>query len=354
MRCYGDKPREFLNKVPSGLLPVIEVDGQVITESALIAKLLEEWYPEPALLPPKQTEEASRAEYLMRLERQLFSDWLQWLCNGWGGATARARFEKTMDVVDSQLGETPGPYFLQDFGLVDITFAPFLERIAASIVYYKGLIVRGKGRWPHLERWFDAMETRPAYLAFRSDHYTHCHDLPPQLGGCISEPAGKPFAAAIDGIDDSSWCLPLSPLSSTSVPEAFAPGDDPPRDRLRAAAKLVGNHSAVTKFALRGVGQPGDRPVTAPLSDPTAKPGLEFEAEVDAALRHVAHALLKGTAGAADDPYPVPIVDAGGMNARPVVPSLMYLRDRVGVPRDMPLPAARQLRAHLQWFIDAL
>ena len=31
-----------------------------------------------------------------------------------------------------------------------------------------------------------------------------------------------------------------------------------------------------------------------------------------------------------------------------------YLRDRVGVPRDMRYPAARQLRAHLNWLIDSL
>ena len=29
MRCYGDKPAEFLSKVPSGLLPVLEVNGKV-------------------------------------------------------------------------------------------------------------------------------------------------------------------------------------------------------------------------------------------------------------------------------------------------------------------------------------
>eukprot|EP00955_Chlamydomonas_euryale_P038052 350975-Chlamydomonas_euryale.AAC.3 len=29
MRCYGDKPPAFMAKVPGGLLPVIEIDGQV-------------------------------------------------------------------------------------------------------------------------------------------------------------------------------------------------------------------------------------------------------------------------------------------------------------------------------------
>jgi hypothetical protein len=33
MRCYGDKPPSFLSKVPSGLLPVLELDGRVVTES---------------------------------------------------------------------------------------------------------------------------------------------------------------------------------------------------------------------------------------------------------------------------------------------------------------------------------
>ncbi|KAL4535030.1 hypothetical protein Ndes2437B_g05782 [Nannochloris sp. 'desiccata'] len=358
MRCYGGKPPEFLAKVPSGLLPVLEIDGKIITESAVIQGLLEELYPEPALLPKDGTQERARASALMRLERRLFSDWLQWLCNSWGNDGNRAAFENTMDTINKELGATEGPYFLSNFSLIDVIFAPFLERVVASIPYYKGVVVRGQGRYPNLDRWFEAMETREPYLAFRSDFYTHCHDLPPQLGGCISTPESLPFAAAIDGTDGKNWHLPLPPLTATSL-EPFCPGEDSARDRLRAAHQLVSNHTNVTKFALRGVGQPGPRPVSAPLSDPTAIPGMDYQTEVDAALRFVAAALLSG--GEVNGKPAVEVAlsssqqqQGSSLSGAPVVPSLEYMRDRVGVPRDMPLPAARQLRAHLNWFIDTV
>ncbi len=40
--------------------------------------------------------------------------------------------------------------------------------------------------------------------------------------------------------------------------------------------------------------------------------------------------------------------------AKGVASALSYLRDRTGVPRDLPLAAARQLRAHLNVAIDVL
>lgn len=356
MRCYGDKPPEFLRKVPSGLLPVLEIDGQVITESAVIQQVLEQIQPDPPMLPPEGSAERQRAAQLMRLERRLFSDWLQWLCNGWGHESNRDQFCRTMDAIDKELREAPGPYFLSEFGLVDITFAPFLERIVSSLLYYKGFVVRGEGRWEAVERWFDAMESRPAYLGFKSCHYTHVHDLPPQLGGCVSVPEAAAYAAAINGTDGRSWHLPLPPLTSTSLPTAHAPGEEPEVDRLQAAARLVQNREAVTKFALRGVGQRGARPVSARLCDPTAVPGLEFMPEVDAALRHVAHALLVGVEAKQAGSAALGAAGAseGALDGSPVVPSLSYLRDRVCVPRDLKLPAARQLRAHLNFAIDAL
>lgn len=45
------------------------------------------------------------------------------------------------------------------------------------------------------------MDTREVYRGAKSDYYTHCHDLPPQIGGCRVESAGVPFKDEIDGKD---------------------------------------------------------------------------------------------------------------------------------------------------------
>ncbi len=82
---------------------------------------------------------------------------------------------------------------------------------------------------------------------------------------------------------------------------------------------------------------------------------LMSEASALAGLRHVAHALLAGPDAkqrAASEA--VAVGESESMNGDAVVASAVYIRDRVGVPRDLPLPAARQLRAHLNWLIDTL
>ena len=46
-------------------------------------------------------------------------------------------------------------------------------------------------------------------------------------------PEAAAYAAAINGTDGRSWHLPLPPLTSTSLPTAHAPGEEPEVDRLQ-------------------------------------------------------------------------------------------------------------------------
>eukprot|EP00210_Caulerpa_lentillifera_P003523 g3362.t1 len=307
MRCYGDKPESFYNITSAGLLPVMEFEGKNYTESAFIASLLEKEFPENPLLPPTSktciklkllmkdldSKEYEKCMELMKLERRLFSAWCQWLCQSWAPDRQKANFETVIGEVESALAATDGPYFLgNEFTLIDIIFAPFLERMDASLAYYKGYEMRKTH--PKLEKWFEGMETRPTYIASRTDYYTHAHALPPQLGGCQMTNEGVPFAKRIDGLSNGAWKLPLEPLSSKSF-EPYSPGEYPAKDTYYAAKQLISNHNAVVRFALRGCGSEGSRPVMAPLSDPTAVPGMDAFQGTDAALRYYHHSLKLST-----------------------------------------------------------
>jgi hypothetical protein len=48
----------------------------------------------------------------LRLERQLFGNWLRLITSGWGDAGNAQRFEETMAEVDGALKRFGGPYFL--------------------------------------------------------------------------------------------------------------------------------------------------------------------------------------------------------------------------------------------------
>jgi len=366
LRCYGDKPSTFTAKVPGGMLPVMELDGQLCTESDTIMDLLERTFngPEyPAMLPEQGSPEWQKAQNLFRLERALFSRWLQWLTSGYNHEALRAAFEEALDVADQELenanvtalGQGKGGFFLgEQISMVDIKFAPFLERMHASLAYFKGFQVRDGERWPSLARWFDAMEKRSTYLGTKSDFYTHSHDLPPQLGGCASVDGSEQYRYAIDGKTGEdqgyTWTLPLrleeKQNTVTNVPCSSQMGDDgytiglagevingsPHLHALEAAIRVIGNHEAVVKFACRGTSSDMGKRYGAELASPTAKPDLEFVAGVDAALRAVVHALLDGVDSAA--PAKV-AVEPSSQELRVPHVCLAYLRDRVGVPRDM-------------------
>eukprot|EP00562_Extubocellulus_spinifer_P013481 CAMPEP_0178539320 /NCGR_PEP_ID=MMETSP0697-20121206/440_1 /TAXON_ID=265572 /ORGANISM="Extubocellulus spinifer, Strain CCMP396" /LENGTH=583 /DNA_ID=CAMNT_0020171601 /DNA_START=32 /DNA_END=1783 /DNA_ORIENTATION=- len=364
MRCYGEKPASFARMQPSGAIPVAKIDGVVYNQSNDIIFSLEQIFAdEKKSLSPKSEEEKTRAQRLLRLERQLFSAWMSWLTAGYG----RDGFIQVLNEVESELKSSKGGDFFmgKDVSLVDFMFAPFLERMAASLIYFKGYQFRvadgASTDFPAINKWFDAMETLESYQLTKSDYYTHCWDLPPQLGGCSYESDGERYEKAINGertLDGSrgSWELPLEKDCGGIEPDWKWCGDEGAALR-EATERLSFNHANIIKFAARGAGRKGMPPYSAPLSDPNATPNEAVLASVDTALRLVSLAMLDGTESYEKDiiAFANTLVKEGGADfAQDTVNSLAYLRDRVGVPRDMRLPAARQLRAHINWAIGKI
>ncbi|KAH7296906.1 hypothetical protein KP509_26G044400 [Ceratopteris richardii] len=326
MNCYGKKPDWYLEMIPSGLLPAVKLGERVIPESLDIMMILEQSFPQHKSLLPSESSPEKKAyvSILLKQERRLLGAWLSCLRGGmWGSMNS---FSKALDDANTSLMKFGGPYFLgQEFSLVDAVYAPFLERIAASSPYWVGVQVRGTDRWPALNAWFDAMDTRPAYQAMKSDDFTITHTLEPQIGKCRLLPEGAAYRAKIDG-KDGSWSLPLKPETTAW---GYDDGTGVGNAKQEAAKSLINNHEAIVKFAMRAFVN---------FEDSTA-------ASVDEGFRIVSHALLTG----------VENVRESSLNlSKDVALAAAYLRDRVGVPRDLTYPAARQLRAHLQWLVKSL
>jgi len=373
MRCYGDKPRSFSRLQPSGAIPVATIDGVTYRQSNDIMEVLEKSFPssEGYKSVAWKDSEQDDARRLLALERKIFSAWMYWLTGGDRGGRMRGQFVQTLEEVEFELNRNRDGkgFFMGDrVTIVDFMYASFLERMAASLLYYKGFQMRhskdaeSRSSFPALNRWFDAMETLPSYQVTKSDYYTHCWDLPPQLGGCVSEPDGKPFAKVIDGertLDGSgsSWALPLQRHSGGIEPDwDWCGGDDENMAKREAVERLLANSQNIVKFASRGSGKQGIPGFMAPLSDPNATSDDAVQASVDAVLRTVCLALLEGYDADSTKDKMVEVAETVSQGGRGhvdgVLASVAYLRDRVGVPRDMQLPAARQLRAHLNWALE--
>ncbi len=294
MFCYGEKEAWYKRKVPSGMLPALELDGRIITESDDILLALENAFgplvwgmKDPQVVPLRQ------------LERLLFRAWCMWLCQPARSATADQRageqFVGILQRVEQALASTPGPFFLSEFSTGDVVFVPYVERMNASLYYYKGYSLRQDN--PRLGAWFDGLESRATYRGTQSDFHTHVHDLPPQMGGCYENdlPQTRRNQTQVD-------LGPWAGLPDVAYPE-------PETSRVEALARMVKHRENIVKV------------------NPAA------EEVIDLALRCALTHLITG-----DVCEPPAGSDVG----------LRYLRDRINVPRDMSIYAAKRLREALE------
>ena len=294
MFCYGKKESWYKRIVPSGMLPAIALDDRIITESDDILIALEGVYG-----PLSLGMEHPRVLPLRQLERLLFRAWCSWLCyparSSQQDQRSRDQFTQVVVMVEEALGRTPGPYFLEEFGTADVIFTPYVERMNASLYYYKGYSLREEN--PRFSAWFDAMESRPTYRGTQSDFHTHAHDLPPQMGGCYEN--GEPqMQRNKDRVDNGPWF---------ELPDVTYP--EPETSRTEALQRTLKHRANIIRV------NPADDKL------------------FDEALRCALTYMMTGET----------CTPPKGSDV-----ALRYLRDRINVPRDMSIYAAKRLRESLE------
>tara|TARA_B100000700_G_scaffold325846_1_gene435712 strand:+ start:214 stop:1458 length:1245 start_codon:yes stop_codon:yes gene_type:complete len=306
MFCYGKKETWFLQKVPSGKVPVIELKGKLITESDQIIDQLEKEYGflGQSLNDPKII-------HLRKIERAIFRDWCNWLCRKsiWSGEREKKIdklynslkiFEEEINSNNSCLINTstipPG----NNIGTGDIIFIPYIERINASLAYYKGFNLRKE--FPGINKWLSELEKTDTYRGTQGDFHTHAHDLPPQMGICIEEKNQFQtlFSSSIDsgnGLGEMEFGIKETLIESNNSFE-------------QKATQRVFKHK---KNILR-INPLGEKEFDQPLRTALTNMLLatKYKPEKNSAL------------------------------------GLRYLKDRISVPRDMPLLSARLLRKSLE------
>ncbi|MEH2439993.1 glutathione S-transferase family protein [Nostoc sp.] len=308
----NNKPKWYTDLVPTTLVPAAKIEGKLVYESKEILLALEERFG-PTLLPEDPQENAIARQWLEDAEtngvRDIAYKFLRQAPEDPHElASLQVAFEAKLDELEQLLGKYSGPYFLSTFSVVDITYSPHLDRLAANLPVYRGYHLKGNPRYPLINAWFEALKQRPAYHRVKSDDTTNNLLLRRRWG---VTPIGNP--------------LPPDPATSQEI-----------QFRAEAAERLTDNREVALGDILKNSGVQA----LAVNGDTTA-----VKEAVDFHLRLLADYLINGNGAA------LPWGRVGGKdNADPTVAAigaitLAYVRNRICAPRDMSAGAATAFRA---------
>ena len=150
----ADRPGWLYEKNPAGRVPVLEEDGLCIPESAVIMELLEERFPEPALLPADPADRALARLAVWRFDDDFSREYYAARRDDEGAAE---RFSSSLGALDARLSSWP--YLAgSTYSLADIAWFPWLPRAEA----YLGIRLED---YPAIEAWVERLAERPAIAA---------------------------------------------------------------------------------------------------------------------------------------------------------------------------------------------
>ncbi|XP_057422793.1 protein IN2-1 homolog B-like isoform X2 [Lotus japonicus] len=157
-----DRPSWYKEKVyPPNKVPSLEHNNEVRGESLDLIKYIDTHFEGPSLFPSGPDDEEFAEElisYAGTFYKTVISSFKEDVTEA---GTAFDYLETVLSKYDQ------GPFFLGQFSLVDIAYAPFIERFQLFLMEVKNYDIKS-GR-PKLAAWIDGMNNIDGYKVTRSD-----------------------------------------------------------------------------------------------------------------------------------------------------------------------------------------
>jgi glutathione S-transferase len=239
------------------------------------------------------------------------------LFQGNGDPLWKSTFEETLAGTDELLSQMDGPFFCgNELTAAEVAWAPFLERYRYQLpCLHEGLEPYHEVKYPHLFRWYQAMDKVPEYACRVKGDASSWRKvlsmagfgnggLPPHIGSNMDDLARREIINAASAIDQSVW----EQYSATRAYVASTP-------QAEAGAIIVKNRAALLKDTLKRASSWGDDLSTT-------------EEGIDEALRGLSQMLMEGK-----------------VDANPPVRALAsFIDERMCIPRDMGAMSAASIK----------
>lgn len=166
------KPSWLFERNPWGLVPVLELDGQVVFESAATCYWLDDVYPHNRLVPSDPHRRAwdraledSFGKIAMALYAVIGSEDKEKTLKG---------LHKSYKFYENVLVQRGGPFFGGDApAMIDFLMWPHMERIPAIFRTFEPAALVDSETYPSLAAWYKVMYERPEVKATIFDDDSH-------------------------------------------------------------------------------------------------------------------------------------------------------------------------------------
>lgn len=324
----GSKPLYFSGQTPQ----MRWSDGRIQGESMDLVRQVDKLYGSDCLYPTSIENFVSTQSDMFRMifpPRSRPSSRAAFLF-GWSGEPLwKSEFENVLEKTDELLGESRnGPFFCGvNFTAADIAWVPFLERYSAQLpCLHDGLNPRDAAQYPHLNKWFHAMETTVPAFACRVRGCASSWRKVLSMAGYGN--SGVPFDVA--GRMNDIWLEESKPQSEDERIRDQKLWEEYTATRphlaqtpsAEAGSVLVKNRNLIVKDTLKRVDLLKD------MNMPLDEKGL------DEAMRALAAILIYGKKE--DGKYnELEAASDEAFNVRGVLELALFLDQRMCVPRDM-------------------